>query len=102
MRCLLGSNLSSYVRHSIQDHAGCSVLQTRLADLRDGQELVGTVFRQMLYHGAQIDIGAEYDGCAQALAARTCDDGNCILAPVLTWRVPTARTSQICFARQTH
>ena len=36
--------------------------QTRLADLQDGQVLVGTVFRQMLYHGAQIDIGAEYDG----------------------------------------
>jgi hypothetical protein len=37
----------------------------RLEDLRDGQELVGTVFRQMLYHGAQIDIGCEYDGRAQ-------------------------------------
>ena len=38
--------------------------QTRMEDLRDGQELVGTVFRQMLYHGAQIDIGCEFDGCA--------------------------------------
>ena len=46
-----------------------SVVQIRLADLSDGQELVGTVFRQMLYHGAQIDIGAEYDGCASSLDA---------------------------------
>jgi len=50
------------------------VLQTRLADLRDGQELVGTVFRQMLYHGAQIDIGADYDGCVPGCRRRHTSD----------------------------
>ncbi|DBA70392.1 TPA: hypothetical protein ACH3X2_011808 [Trebouxia sp. C0005] len=30
-------------------------------DLQEGQELTGTISRCMLYHGAQIDIGADYD-----------------------------------------
>ena len=56
--------LCGHLECSALSFSGLLVLQTRLADLRDGQELVGTVFRQMLYHGAQIDIGADYDGCA--------------------------------------
>lgn len=32
----------------------------------EGSELSGVVTRIMLYHGAQIDLGTEYDGCAMA------------------------------------
>ncbi|KAL3149400.1 hypothetical protein ABBQ32_002196 [Trebouxia sp. C0010 RCD-2024] len=30
-------------------------------DLKEGQELIGTINRCMLFHGAQVDIGAQYD-----------------------------------------
>lgn len=39
----------------------CWFLQLKVADLQEGQELTGTISRCMLYHGAQIDIGADYD-----------------------------------------
>lgn len=38
-----------------------SAVQTHFWDLKEGQEHVGTIFRMMLYHGVQLDIGAEYD-----------------------------------------
>lgn len=49
--------------------------RTPLAALREGQELTGTVTDCWLYHGAEIDVGAEYDGLlpiaeAQWLALR--------------------------------
>lgn len=42
------------------DHPGEGRLA--LGQLREGEVLQGTVVKTMLYHGAQIDIGAEYDG----------------------------------------
>ena len=36
-------------------------MQIRFEDLEEGQELVGTINRLLLLHGAQVDIGAEYD-----------------------------------------
>lgn len=36
--------------------------RTALAALREGQMLQGRVVAHLLYHGMQIDIGAEYDG----------------------------------------
>lgn len=36
--------------------------RTPLTALREGQELVGTVTGHLLYHGMQIDLGAEFDG----------------------------------------
>ena len=38
--------------------------QTALGDVVEGAVLKGTVTRLMLYHGIQLDLGAEYDGCA--------------------------------------
>ena len=32
-----------------------------LAELEEGQELVGTINRLMLLHGVQVDIGAQFD-----------------------------------------
>ena len=37
------------------------ILQIPLDKLRVGQVLKGTVTRTMLIHGAQIDIGADFD-----------------------------------------
>jgi hypothetical protein len=31
----------------------------------EGAELTGVVTRMMLYHGAQVDLGTVYDGCAR-------------------------------------
>lgn len=36
--------------------------RTKLADLKEGTVLTGTVTSLMLYHGIQLDLGAEYDG----------------------------------------
>ena len=36
-------------------------MQIKAYDLKQGQEMVGTINRCMLFHGAQVDIGAEYD-----------------------------------------
>ena len=33
----------------------------------EGAELTGVVTRMMLYHGAQVDLGTVYDGCACAV-----------------------------------
>ena len=38
-----------------------SALQIKAYDIKEGQEMVGTIDRTMLFHGAQVDIGAEYD-----------------------------------------
>lgn len=38
--------------------------RTALGELEEGATLTGTVTDIWLYHGAEIDIGAEYDGCA--------------------------------------
>lgn len=35
--------------------------QMKTDELQEGLELVGTINRCMLFHGAQVDIGAEYD-----------------------------------------
>jgi hypothetical protein len=40
----------------------CLYLQASLDTVQEGQELTGTISRLMLYYGAQVDIGAEYDG----------------------------------------
>lgn len=39
------------------------MVQAALDTVIDGAELTGVVTRMMLYHGAQIDLGTEYDGC---------------------------------------
>ena len=44
--------------HSGADAAG----RTPLAAVREGQVLRGTIVAQLLHHGAQVDLGAEYDG----------------------------------------
>jgi hypothetical protein len=44
--------------HSGADAAG----RTPLTAVREGQVLRGTVVAQLLHHGAQVDLGAEYDG----------------------------------------
>lgn len=44
--------------HTDSEAAG----RTRLAELREGAVLRGTVVAQLLYYGAQVDIGAEFDG----------------------------------------
>lgn len=36
-------------------------VQIKYWELGEGQEHVGTVTRQLLIHGVQIDIGAEFD-----------------------------------------
>jgi hypothetical protein len=46
------------VAHSGADAAG----RTPLTAVREGQVLQGTVVAQLLHHGAQVDLGAEYDG----------------------------------------
>lgn len=38
--------------------------QTKLEDLKEGTVLMGAVTSLMLYHGIQLDLGAEYDGWA--------------------------------------
>ncbi len=40
----------------------CVRSQTRIDELKPGMEMTGTINRLMLLHGAQVDIGAEYDG----------------------------------------
>ena len=42
--------------------------RTAHADLRAGQTLTGVIVDQHLYHGAFVDCGTEYNGCAK----RTC------------------------------
>ena len=42
------------------------------ADLQVGSTLKGYIVAQMLYHGAVVDCGAEFDGCAAAAAASLC------------------------------
>ena len=32
-----------------------------MSELEEGQVLIGTINRCMLFHGAQVDFGAEYD-----------------------------------------
>ena len=44
-------------------------MQIKAYDLKEGQEMVGTIGRTMLFHGAQVDIGAEYDACVSSLLA---------------------------------
>lgn len=44
--------------HSGADATG----RTPLTAVREGQVLRGTVVAQLLHHGAQVDLGAEYDG----------------------------------------
>jgi len=39
-----------------------SPLQTPLDGLKAGTEMTGVVTRMMLHHGAQVDLGAQYDG----------------------------------------
>ena len=46
--------------HSLLPQAG-------LETIVEGAELTGVVTRMMLYHGAQVDLGTVYDGCARAL-----------------------------------
>lgn len=46
---------------------GSLLLQAALDSLVEGAELTGVVTRMMLYHGAQVDLGTVYDGCASAL-----------------------------------
>ena len=41
--------------------------QAALDTIVEGAELTGVVTRMMLYHGAQVDLGTVYDGCARAL-----------------------------------
>ena len=41
--------------------------QAALDTVVEGAELTGVVTRMMLYHGAQVDLGIVYDGCARAL-----------------------------------
>jgi hypothetical protein len=38
--------------------------QAALDTVVEGAELTGVVTRMMLYHGAQVDLGTIYDGCA--------------------------------------
>ena len=44
-----------------------ALLQAALDTVVEGAELTGVVTRMMLYHGAQVDLGTVYDGCACAL-----------------------------------
>lgn len=39
------------------------VAQIPLSEIKEGQVLEGVVTRQMLVHGAQVDLGADFDGC---------------------------------------
>ncbi len=38
-------------------------MQTPIDDLVEGSVVVGTITDIWLYHGAEIDIGAQFDGC---------------------------------------
>jgi|APGre2960657444_1045066.scaffolds.fasta_scaffold00848_7 hypothetical protein len=54
--------------------------RTPLSSLEVGQELKGLIVMQHLYHGAVVDVGAEYDGCARgatAFGAAMCDARLC-------------------------
>ncbi len=43
--------------------------QAPFSSLEEGVEVVGVISDCWLYHGIQVDFGAEFDGCAAALSA---------------------------------
>jgi hypothetical protein len=48
--------------------------RTPLDGLREGAEMTGVVTRLMLHHGAQVDLGAEYDGLIPILLEEWLDE----------------------------